>query len=456
MKALCFVLMPFGVKTDASGQPTDFDAVYEQVIRPAVEAAGLEPIRADEERVGGTIHKPMFERLILCDFAVADVTGANPNVFYELGIRHAVRPRSTVIIFREGTLLPFDIAPLRGLAYAVSEAGSPSASAQDRDAIAARLRSASAGDGDDSPLFQLIDDMPRVSIDAARTDVFRERAARADDLRGQIATAARADGRARSERRDAVRAIDAAIFGEGAAEPESAVVLDLFMAYRDVEDFEGMLGLLARMPRPLQQIRKVREQAAFALCRLKRFDLAVAALSELIESQGPSSETNGLLGRVHKDLWRSALAAGDRLAARGHLKNAIEAYLGGFEADWRDTYPGVNAVTLMEMLDKPDPRQADLLPVVLYAARQRARRTGGYWEHATVMEAAVLARSEDEALDAAAAACAAADQPWEIETTLANLREIIAARHARGEATNWASDIVAELESKKNRLSGTA
>ena len=95
---LCFVLMPFGRKTDATGRTTDFDAVYREIIAPAVTAVGLEPIRADEERVGGTIHKPMFERLMLCDYAVADITGANPNVYYELGIRHAMRPRSTVIL----------------------------------------------------------------------------------------------------------------------------------------------------------------------------------------------------------------------------------------------------------------------------------------------------------------------------------------------------------------------
>jgi hypothetical protein len=107
---LCFVLMPFGRKMDAAGRVTNFDSVYEKIIAPAVSQAGLEPIRADEEKIGGTIHKPMFERLMLCHYAVADITGANPNVFYELGIRHAMRPRSTVIVFAEGTVLPFDIA----------------------------------------------------------------------------------------------------------------------------------------------------------------------------------------------------------------------------------------------------------------------------------------------------------------------------------------------------------
>ncbi len=122
---LCFVLMPFGTKRDAAGRVTNFDSVYDKVIAPAVSQAGLEPIRADEEKIGGTIHKPMFERLMLCHYAVADITGANPNVFYELGIRHAMRPRSTVIVFVEGTVLPFDIALVRGISYRTDGAGEP-------------------------------------------------------------------------------------------------------------------------------------------------------------------------------------------------------------------------------------------------------------------------------------------------------------------------------------------
>ncbi len=93
-KPLCFVLMPFGTKPDGSGGIVDFDAVYRELIAPAIVDADLEALRADEEVTGGIIHKPMFEQLILCEFAVADLTTANANVFYELGVRHAVRPWS--------------------------------------------------------------------------------------------------------------------------------------------------------------------------------------------------------------------------------------------------------------------------------------------------------------------------------------------------------------------------
>src|SRR3990172_13163716 len=96
-RPLCFVLMPFGKKPNAAGSVVDFDEVYKDIIAPAVLSAGLEPLRADEEQAGGIIHKPMYERLILCEYAVADLTTANANVFCELGLGHAVRPATTLL-----------------------------------------------------------------------------------------------------------------------------------------------------------------------------------------------------------------------------------------------------------------------------------------------------------------------------------------------------------------------
>src|SRR3954471_3012686 len=126
LRPLCFVLMPFGQKPDATGGLVDFDAVYRELIQPAIDDAGLQPIRADEEMTGGIIHKPMFERLVLCEYAVADLTTANANVFYELGVRHAVRPWSTILLFAAGgTQLPFDVQPLRAIPYQLGPDGKP-------------------------------------------------------------------------------------------------------------------------------------------------------------------------------------------------------------------------------------------------------------------------------------------------------------------------------------------
>ena len=88
---LCFVLMPFGNKPDAEAERSTSTAST-PAIAPAIERAGLRCIRPTRRRVGGIIHKPMFERLLICEYAVADLTSANANVYYELGVRHAVGP----------------------------------------------------------------------------------------------------------------------------------------------------------------------------------------------------------------------------------------------------------------------------------------------------------------------------------------------------------------------------
>jgi tetratricopeptide (TPR) repeat protein len=433
--------MPFGRKAIASGATVDFDAVYQELIAPAIAAAGMEPLRADAEVTGGVIHKPMFERLILCDFAVADLTGANANVFYELGLRHGIRPSTTVLLFAGAERMPFDVAPLRALPYQLGADGKPDDAAGGREALRKLLeaaRSAKGGEATDSPVFQLVDGYAAPDIARLKTDVFRDRAHYAAQARKQLADARRAG-------KDALRQAAA---GLGAVKDlEAGVVIDLFLSQRAVSDWQAMVDLAQQMPAPLARSVMVREQIGFALNRLKRRDEAEQVLSELIAERGPSSETNGLLGRVYKDRWDEARLAGDALAARGWLAKAIDTYLQGFEADWRDAYPGVNAVTLMELKAPPDPRRLELLPVVSYAvARRLAKGTPDYWDHATVLELAVLRKDEAAAMDAAANALAAAPENWEPETTARNLALIREARAARGEAVPWADQVEAELK----------
>src|SRR3954467_900401 len=160
---LCFVLMPFGSKPDPGGGPNiDFDRIYTAAIRPGIEDAGMRPIRADEEKLGGIIHKAMFERLLLCDFAVADLTTSNPNVMYELGVRHAARPRTTLTVYAESSPLPFDVRLLRTQPYRLgprNQLADPGATDL-RNAVTAHLRElwelAQGEDVGDTPLFQLV------------------------------------------------------------------------------------------------------------------------------------------------------------------------------------------------------------------------------------------------------------------------------------------------------------
>lgn len=433
---LCFILMPFGKKKDATGREIDFDAVYENLIAPAARDAAMEPIRADEEKVGGIIHKPMFEQLILCEFAVADLTAANANVFYELGVRHATRPHTTVLLFAEGCgQLPFDVAQLRAIPYAVGPDGTPQNIAACRQTLTDKLNEA-RNPTHDSPLYQLLENYP--DIDHTKTDVFRDLVDYSKQIKDKLA-------RARKTGIEAVRQIEVEI--GVIADCEAGVVIDLFLSYRAVKGWDEMIALVSKMSPVLSATVIVQEQLGLALNRAGRGEEAERVLLELIARRGPSSETYGLLGRVYKDRWETAYKSGSAMLAKGLINNAIDAYLKGFEADWRDAYPGINAVTLMELKDPPDPRRLEILPVVNYAVKQRIERgTPDYWDFATLLELAVLAKDEAAAADALSRSLVAVRECWEPETTLRNLCLIREARTGRKEEIpKWQLNVEEEL-----------
>lgn len=435
-RPLCFVLMPFGEKKDPSGITIDFDAVYKELIKPAVIEAGMDPIRADEEQVGGIIHKPMFERLVLCEYAVADLTTANANVFYELGVRHAVRPYSTVLLFAETTRLPFDLGPMRGLSYSLTSHGKPAQIKKSHATLVECLREARKRKTD-SPLFQLLDGFQEPDIARLKTDVFRERVRYSEEVKNRLA-------QARERGAEAVAEVGKEL-GE-AKDLEAGILIDLLLSYRAVKDWGAMIDLVGKMPEPLEKVVMVREQLAFALNRAGRGNEAERILLDLIKERGPSSETNGLLGRVYKDRWEAAVRKGETTRAQGELRKAIDAYLKGFEADWRDAYPGVNAVTLMEVSDPPDPRREKLISVVTYAVERRvASGKPDYWDHATLLELYVLGKDQNAASSALKDALAAVREPWEPETTARNLGLIREARARRGEDVAWIEEIEREL-----------
>src|SRR2546423_15071909 len=103
--------MPFGQKSDLkSGVLVDFDRIYNEAIKPAIEQCGLEPLRGDEESTGGIIHSATFARVLLSEVFVADLKLANANAFYEVGIRHGAKPFMTVPVFSNVGTLPAAVA----------------------------------------------------------------------------------------------------------------------------------------------------------------------------------------------------------------------------------------------------------------------------------------------------------------------------------------------------------
>ena len=434
-RPLCFVLMPVGKKPDASGVVIDFDAVYQDLIVPAVAMADMDPLRANEEMAGGIIHKPLFERLIFCEYAVADLTTANANVFYELGVRHAVRQWSTILLFSKGgSQLPFDVTPLRALPYVLGADGRPMEIESTRNVIAARLHEARKA-RTDSPIYQLVDNYP--DVDHTKTDVFRKQVDYSLETKTLLVTA-------REEGIGKLREIENEL--APIRDQESGVVIDLFLSYRAVKAWDDMISLVGKMHAPLAATVMIREQQALALNRAGQSEEAQRVLLELIEQRGPSSETYGILGRVYKDRWETAQKAGQTILAEGLIQKAIEAYLRGFETDWRDAYPGINAATLMELKDPPDDRRHKIIPVVTYAVERRiAAGKPDYWDHATLLELAVLGGDEAAANNVLANAAAVVREKWEPETTARNLRLIREARERRKQGLPWMIQIEDEL-----------
>jgi tetratricopeptide (TPR) repeat protein len=433
---LCFILMPFGIKANADGSIINFDRVYQDLIAPAVRDAELEPIRADQEVTGGIIHKPMFERLILCPFAVADLTTANANVYYELGVRHAFKPFSTIQIIAAGSRLPFDVQMLRTISYTLGADGvpDPAKASASSEAIATFLKEARKG-AKDSPIFQLIDNLPVPDVQHLKTDVFREQVEYSAQVKDKLA-----DARRSPQKADAVRSVEKDL-GE-IADLDTGVAIDLLLSYRAVSAWDDMVKLIQQFSGPLAQTVMVREQLGLALNRLKRRDEAQQVLLKLIEERGPSSETCGILGRVYKDQWEDATQSRNAFLAKGYLDKAIKTYLQGFESDWRDAYPGINAVTLMELRNPPDERAKQLVPVVRYAVQRKIERgKPDYWDYATLLELAVLEGNQDATTQALGDALANVREKWEPETTARNVRLIRETRKARGDPTPFEADV---------------
>lgn len=107
----CFVIMPF--------EPT-YNTEYERVIRPAVEAAGLACIRADEIYSKPQIMADIWKSIKSARLVIAELTGRNTNVFYEVGLAHTLG-KPVIIITRNEDDVPFDLKGLRYRYYNIED-----------------------------------------------------------------------------------------------------------------------------------------------------------------------------------------------------------------------------------------------------------------------------------------------------------------------------------------------
>jgi hypothetical protein len=159
-----FIIRPFGKKTDRAGREIDFEKISAELIEPALKAAGLGGGTTGEIIEAGNIREDMFGLIPKADIVLCDVTILNANVFYELGIRHALRKKRSVLIRGAPSAddVPFDILTDRYLVYDLDR---PECAVQKlTDTLIATL----ASEKTDSPVFKMLPTLPEVDPDTIR------------------------------------------------------------------------------------------------------------------------------------------------------------------------------------------------------------------------------------------------------------------------------------------------
>jgi hypothetical protein len=340
-----FVIRPFGIKRDSSGREVDFERVHAELIQPALDAAGIGGSTTGEMIDAGNIREDMFSLILEADVVIADVTVHNANVFYELGIRHAFRKKSTLMIRGDLTAdqVPFDLSTDRYFEYPVDAPGGSVEALT--NSIRASLRSDRATD---SPVFQLLPGLDEadpsqvvvVPLDFAE-EVARARGAKALGWLRLLA--------------DEVRPLRFGVEGLRIVGHAQWSLKDYEGARRTWEvvraarpgDVDADLALanvcerLHREGRP-----EMLAESEHAVDRLLATDLDRATRAEALS----------LRGRNLKTVWQTQFADIGDLAARRTaamnrtLLESFEAYRSAFCVDLNHHYPGLVALQMGTIL----------------------------------------------------------------------------------------------------------
>lgn len=414
-----FVAMPFGNK-----EGIDFDRVYADYIKPALEAAGLEAFRADEEIKAGNIRKDMFQELLLADLVVVDVSIDNPNVWYELGVRHALRERDVVVIACRDTRMPFDIATDRVLRYTRKD-GVPDPATLELDkknlaqTIQATLRARSDDSYRSSPVYALMPqlkepDWRSLSVKDAtgfwRTyDAWHDRVevARRGNRVGDILILA--------------DEMPIWVFRNEAHRVAGAALIKLNQFKLALEQYRAAFELDAKD-------RDSQQKIGVVLGRMGRHDEAREWINNLIEKYPDDPESHALLGRLEKDewiaRWRFPGSSPQTFyeQAKGEealLQAAVEPYVKAFALDPRHFYAGINALALRHAQRHLECEPADLVDIdelaggVAWACRAAlAKSPRSYWARVTLADLSLASGDKDKVVKAYRYAVAVADKDW--------------------------------------------
>lgn len=446
-----FIAMPFGTKPGADGQDIDFNRVYEELLRPALEAAGCEVFRADEEPRAGDIRTDMFQELLVADLVLADLTLDNPNVWYELGIRHALRARGVLLVQGPRPTSPFDIYTDRKLRYRLKKGG-PDPGFVEADKVAltnmALATLAASAQRKVSPVYTLL---PHLREPAWRDLLLQDQSEFA-------AAFERWDARLKVARAKCFAGDLLVLAGETptqalwleAKRAAGSSLLQMRQYSFALEQFED--GLLVE---PDDWV--CRSKRIVCLGRLGLHEEAHEAARQFVADRQDDAEALSLAGRVEKDRWQSLWRAEGlspeqcRVAASletASLEEAIALYRKAFVANPSHHYSGINALTLSLLLahlggEVPSMALDPLIGGVLWAARSAQERDkSDYWANASGAEWCLLVGSRDEVVREFRHVATAAKRDWfaldSTRQTLTLLRDL----QFRPEETGAALEII--------------
>lgn len=400
--------MPFGAQQDAhTGRTIDFDKVYQDLIRPAVEEALLMPLRADEIEAGAIRHKSVLEAAIASDVFLADVTTGNPNVMYELGIRHALRRGMTLLVAANGAQPPFDSSYARIVWYEINPQGELDATAA-ATTITSLIRESI--DRSDSPIYELF---PGIHVELPDDlDAYR---------RSYPASIVKALRPGMSSGPSEMQQVEETLRNEVNLDPKA--VVDLLKKYRDESDWDNVIRFSDGLDSSVRDLPDVQQITALALNRRGNpgdQERAIEMMSSLISRTGGDSETFGILGRIYKDRFSQTGSSGD-------LDRAIACYRSGFEKQPTDYYPAINLIQLLAISN--DPRAQDELTRLIPQVRAllQPRVTGpraDFWELSTALQLAVMSSDWSSASDLSARMRGQAPASWVLESTVRQLQEL--------------------------------
>ncbi len=347
-----FVAMPFGVKASADGCLIDFDRIFAELIRPALEKAGLEVLRADEEQSAGDIRADMFQELLMADLVVADLTLDNPNVWYELGVRHALRASGVILVQGPRAAQPFDTYTDRKLSYHLKDgAPDPEMLAADIANLANMARNTlNAWHGRrTSPVYSLLPNLEEPDWSRLRVgnaleywEIHREWATRIEVAR------------------NANRPEDILVLADEAPATPLRVEAHLKAgeALRRMQHFNFALEQCDLALEFAPDNHEATRQRGVCLQRIGRTDEARATYKKLIAIDSDDADAWELLGRLDKEEWVNAWRIPGHSPARMRddaayedalLRDTIHSYSTAFRASPGHYLAGINAVMMMHV-----------------------------------------------------------------------------------------------------------